>query len=120
MALRYASGLFQGYLLFLSLFSPFILKLLKSAIFRPKNIFTELLLPPQKLGALGGRLVRLVVKSALQAMTDFILFNVKNNGNMHCWLRQLCNFDQHSRTRYHGSKKCKNAIKKKAIGLHEN
>ena len=29
MALRYASGLFQAYLLFLSLFSPFITKLLK-------------------------------------------------------------------------------------------
>src|SRR6218665_3593101 len=64
--LRYASGLFQAYLLFLSLFSPFIPKLLKDAIFRPKNIFTRLLLPPQKLAALGGRLVRLVVKPPLR------------------------------------------------------
>src|SRR6218665_1686362 len=63
--LRYASGLFQAYLLFLSLFSPFIPKLLKGAIFRPKNIFTRLLLPPQKLAALGGRLVRIVVKPAV-------------------------------------------------------
>src|SRR6218665_695560 len=61
----YASGLFQAYFLFLSLFSPFITKLLKGAIFRPKIFFTKLLLPPQKCGALGGRLVRLVVKPAL-------------------------------------------------------
>jgi len=65
--LRYASGLFQAYLLFLSLFSPFIPKLLKGAIFRPKNIFTRLLLPLQKLATLGGHLFRLVVKQALGA-----------------------------------------------------
>src|SRR6218665_3946720 len=54
--LRYASGLFQGYFLCLSLFSPFITKLLKGAIFRLKNIFTKPLLPSQKFVALGGRL----------------------------------------------------------------
>src|SRR6218665_2237848 len=64
--LRYASGLFQAYFLCLSLFSPFITKILKGAIFRLKNIFTKPLLPPQKFGALGGRLVRLMVKPALR------------------------------------------------------
>src|SRR6218665_2350934 len=42
MALRYASGLFQVYFLFLSLFSPFIPKLLKGAIFRPTNILPKI------------------------------------------------------------------------------
>src|SRR6218665_489080 len=70
--LRYAPGLFQAYFLCLSLFSPFITKLLKGAIFRLKNIFTKLLLPPQKCAALGGLLVRLVVKPAL-CDPDFIL-----------------------------------------------
>ena len=71
--LRYASGVFQAYFLCLSLFSPFIIKLLKGAIFRLKNIFTKLLLPPQKYAALGGRLVRLVVKPALW---DIILLDI--------------------------------------------
>ena len=65
MALRYAAGLFDAYFLWLSLFSPFIPKLLKGTIFRPKNIFTKPLLPPKKLAALGGSLVRLVLKPAL-------------------------------------------------------
>src|SRR6218665_844825 len=69
--LRYAPGLFQAYFLCLSLFSPFITKLLKGAIFRLKNIFTKLLLPPQKFASLGGRLVRLVVKPALHALECF-------------------------------------------------
>src|SRR6218665_453110 len=41
MALRYASGLFQAYFLCFSLFSPFITKLLKGAIFRLKNSFYQ-------------------------------------------------------------------------------
>src|SRR6218665_877227 len=64
--LRYASGLFQAYFLCLSLFSPFITKILKGAIFRLKNIFTKPLLPSQKFSTLGGRLVRLMVKPALR------------------------------------------------------
>jgi len=68
--LRYASGLFQAYFLCLYIFSPFITKLLQGAIFRLKNIFTKLLLPPQKFSALGGRLVRLVVKPALAAVSS--------------------------------------------------
>src|SRR6218665_1927602 len=76
----YASGLFQAYFLFLLLFSPFITKLLKGAIFRPKIFFTKLLLPPQKFAALGGRLVRLVVKPALDIdssqLTLLALFDV--------------------------------------------
>src|SRR6218665_2985548 len=78
MALRYASGLFQAYLLFLSLFSPFIPKLLKGAIFRPTNIFTRLLLPPQKLAALGGRLVAKQALRSLQVGTFLYYSSV-------CW-----------------------------------
>src|SRR6218665_3970175 len=47
-----------------------VTKLLNGAIFRLKNIFTKLLLPPKKFAALGRRLVRLVVKPALVTHTQ--------------------------------------------------
>src|SRR6218665_3275979 len=90
--LRYASGLFQAYLLFLSLFSPFIPKLLKGAIFRPKNIFTRLLLPPQKLAALGGRLVRLVVKPVLYKNPSGVVIRPDNTKHKHRWSGQCCDW----------------------------
>src|SRR6218665_163730 len=71
--------MFQAYFLCLSLFSPFITKLLKGAIFSLKNIFSKLLLPPQKSAALGGRLVRLVVKPALAFPLPFSILCSRNH-----------------------------------------
>src|SRR6218665_240321 len=49
MVLRYASGLFQSYSLCLSLFSPFITKLLKGAIFRLKIFLPSFCCRPRNL-----------------------------------------------------------------------